>query len=78
MQIDLQVNSQDGILVRDAAVRMLGKLAESSILNCGKIASMSAGPALAHALATTSQGEGRLCQNVTHAMAILARDSPLR
>lgn len=64
--------------MRTAAVRILGKWAEGSILNCGKIAAMKAGPALARALASAGRNESMLCLNATHAMAILARDSPGR
>lgn len=39
---------------------------------------MQAGPALAQAMADATPKQKALCQNATHTMAILARDSPLR
>ena len=50
------------------------------MLNCGKIATMQGGPALGRAMAAagrTDQGRA-LCRHATHAMAILARDCPLK
>ena len=74
------MNGQDGSLVRSTAVHYLGRWAESSVLNCGKIATMQCGPALGRALAAAgrTEQERSLCRHVTHAMAILARDCPLR
>jgi len=74
------VNGQDGGLVRRAAVRFLVRWAESSVVNCGKIAGMQGGPALARALteAGTSAEDLALARSVTTCMSVLARDSPVR
>jgi hypothetical protein len=74
------VNGQDGSLVRRGAVHFLVRWAESSVVNCGKIAGMQGGPALARALteAGTTEEDLALCASVTTAMSVLARDSPIR
>ena len=73
------MSSKDGPRVQQLAVRFLAHWADCSIINCGKIAVMKGGPALAAALTEAdARGLTSMQHHLLHAMAILARDCPLR
>lgn len=77
-----QVSSKDGLWVQRLAVQFLCSWADTSLVNCGKIAAMGGGPALATALTHTisqpGSGPEALQRDLLRAMAVLARDCPLR
>jgi uncharacterized protein with ACT and thioredoxin-like domain len=61
-------------------VACLGDYAESSVLNCGKIAAMGGGAALAQiSAAALAEGDrDRLKVALTRAMGVLVRNCPTR
>lgn len=67
------------VLTQQVAVRLLGNWAEASVINCGKIATVQGGQALAHVAATAaSAGHNRQLEyELVRTMALLARDCPL-
>lgn len=67
--------------MRQLAVQYIGNWADNSLINCGKIAAMGGGPVLAASLLDAdAQGPTSEDQqaDILHAMAVLARDCPLR
>ncbi|KAK9829898.1 hypothetical protein WJX72_008538 [[Myrmecia] bisecta] len=75
-----RASPKQGIRVQRLAVQFVRQWAESSVVNCGKIASMGGGQTLAKvaAAATSKTGQRELQYEVTRAMAVLAADCPLK
>ena len=75
-----QANGAAGERIQELAVACLGQYAESSVVNCGKIAVVGGGPALgAVALGAARQGQRYgLEAQLTRVMGVLARDCPIR
>eukprot|EP00884_Botryococcus_braunii_P010075 jgi/Botrbrau1/19069/Bobra.0876s0001.1 len=67
-------------VVREAALGILGAWAQASVMNCGKMATMGAGPALFRILQKTESepSDVRLQLLLLKLMATLASDCPLR
>ena len=74
----------DSMQTAAVALAFLGAWAEASIVNCGKIAALDGGRALARAAAAATARGGRpsdsaqIYHPLIHVLAVLARDCPLR
>ena len=75
-----QGKGMSGPRVQELAVACLGDFAEASLVNCGKIAAVSGGPALADIASITVHDRNRhmLEAQLTRLMSILAQDCPVR
>ena len=69
-----------GPKIQDLAVTCLADFAETSLVNCGKIAAVSGGPALAEiaSAAVHDRHRSMLESQLTRLMSILAQDCPIR
>ena len=69
-----------GPKIQDLAVTCLADFAETSLVNCGKIAAVSGGPALAEmaSAAVHERHRSTLESQLTRLMSILAQDCPIR
>ena len=76
----MQVDGEASPLVKQVALTMLAAWAETSVVNCGKIATMGAGAALQRAAADSPAGPDPmgLQHAVLRVMTALASDCPLR
>lgn len=75
-----QAKGASGPRIQELALACLSHYAESSVVNCGKIAVVGGGPALGQIAASVAQ-EGRryaLETQLTRVLGILARDCPIR
>ena len=75
-----QAKGGSGPRIQELAVACLSDYAESSVVNCGKIAMVGGGPELGQ-IAQSAVQEGRrytLETQLTRMMGILARDCPTR
>ena len=75
-----QAKGESGPKIQELAVACLSDYAESSVVNCGKIAVVGGGAELGRIAAAAVQ-EGRrhsLETQLTRMMGILARDCPIR
>lgn len=78
-----QAKGATGGRIQELAVAYLGDYAESSVINCGKIAAIGGGRALAEVAAAAALdgddgGKDRLKFGLTRVMGILAHDCPIR
>lgn len=64
--------------VQQLAVQFLANWADSSLINCGKIAVLGGGGALSAALQDADLCSEAYKSELLNAMAILARDCPMR
>ena len=75
-----QGKGMSGPKVQELAVTCLADFAEASLVNCGKIAAVSGGPALAEIASVAVHDRHRqiLEAQLTRLMSILAQDCPIR
>ena len=76
----MQGKGISGPKIQDLAVTCLADFAETSLVNCGKIAAVSGGPALAEiaSAAVHDRHRSMLESQLTRLMSILAQDCPIR
>ena len=76
----MQGKGISGPKIQDLAVTCLADFAETSLVNCGKIAAVSGGPALAEiaSAAVHDRHRSTLESQLTRLMSILAQDCPIR
>ena len=76
----MQASGKYGGQVQQLAVQLLGSWANASVLNCGKIAVLRGGQALASIAEHASQApvDRSIRADLIRTMALLARDCPLQ
>ena len=80
MGVCKQAKGESGPRIQELAIACLSDYAESSVVNCGKIAMVGGGPEIGQ-IASAAIQEGRrytLETQLTRIMGILARDCPIR
>ena len=78
--LGVQGKGISGPKIQDLAITCLADYAETSLVNCGKIAAVSGGPALAEiaSAAVHDRHRSMLESQLTRLMSILAQDCPIR